>query len=206
MFCNPAHLSIRSTALVVFAMGFALATVQTAHADLQLQAGAPSYALSTDGATQTHVPIYLAQTGSTTILSDEGGINQFQISVVPILPVSGDRPTLVSIVVNPEFLGNKPTNLATGEMGGAFFDFTSGVPAVDGRVFLGTYSFTGSPTLPLETTYSIAAPSAQGYTFTAADTDLGGMIQPGTFALVIPEPGSLGLLALAGVWLMRRRK
>ena len=177
----------------------------SAHADLVLQASAPSYTLSTDGLTQTHVPIYLAQTGVTTILSDEGGINQFQISVVPILPFSGDRPTLVSMVPNPEFLGNKPTNLATGTMGGAFFDLISGVPAIAGRVFLGTYSFTGIASLPSETIYSIVSPSQEGYTYTAADTDLAGLIQPGTFALVIPEPGSLVLLALGGALMLRRR-
>lgn len=186
-------------------LGVVILTAGVVRADLVLQAGAPSYLLSTDGVTQTQVPIYLAQTGSTTILTTQGGINQFQVRVSPILPLVGDRPSLVAITPNPQFTGNSGGSLITGDMGGAFFDFVSGVPAIDGRVFLGTYSFTGSPTLPLVTTYQITAPSSGGYTFTAAGTELDGQINPGTFDLVIPEPAGLGLVGLAGAWMLRRR-
>ena len=90
-------------------------------------------------------------------------------------------------------------------MGGSFLDLISGVAPVADKVFLGTYSFTGSASVP-ETTYSISAPVTSGYTFTALGSDLGGQIAAGSFTVVVPEPGTLGLIAAAGVLLMSRQR
>jgi hypothetical protein len=182
-----------------------LALPSFASAALVLQTDAPNYTLNPDGVTTTAVNVYLAQTGGTTTLSSEGGINQFEVSLSVTAPAAGDRPALALVTVNPQFTGNKTQNIVTSVMGGSFFDFISGVAPIADRVFLGTYSFTGSASVP-ETTYSISAPVTSGYTFTALGSDLGGQITPGTFTVVVPEPGAMVLLGLAGVMLVSRRR
>jgi len=180
-----------------------LAFPASAMADLTFKAGVTSYPLSTDGVTRTWVDVYLSEVG-TTMLATDGGLNSFQLELVTTAPVGVAKPTLVAASVNPTFTGNTMAVLETAEIGGAFLDITSGVAPVDGEVYLGRFEFTGSNALPATTTYSIVSAGA-GYTFTAADNDIGASIQSGTFTLVVPEPAGLSLLAGAGALLLTRR-
>jgi len=175
---------------------------------LVLQSDSPAYTLSPDGVTQTSVKVYLAQTESTTTLTTGGGINQFEISLGITSPASGTRPLLLLVETNTLFTGNKTGDSISATMGGSFSDFVSGVAAVDNRVFLGTFFFTGTASVPL-TTYQITAPTSgedTGYTFTADGSPLDGLIGAGSFTLAVPEPTSLALCGLICGWLLSRRR
>jgi hypothetical protein len=200
------HRATRLAALTCLATcALALLWSDGAHAELVLQAENPTYAVSTDGVMRTDVKLYLSQTGGTTILTDEGGINQFQITLSA--SSSATPPTLVSLTTNPAFTGNKVQMPATGELGGSFFDFVSGVPAIDGKIFLGTAQFTGTAATA-STLYTLSAPASAGYNYTAAGTDLAGQIGSGQFTIVVPEPTCMGVVTVAvmGLAVTRRRR
>jgi len=172
---------------------------------LVLQSEFPAYTLSPDGVTQTPVKVYLAQTDTTTTLTTGGGINQVEISLGITSPAGGTRPLLLLVQTNTLFTGNKTENSSSATMGGSFGNYSSGVAAVGNRVFLGTFFFTGTASVPL-TTYQITAPTSHGYTFTATASDLAGQIGDGSFTLAVPEPTSLALGGLICGWLLSRRR
>ena len=176
-----------------------------AEAAIILEAGQPSYVLDPSGIMTTTVSLYLSQTNDTVTLSSEGGINQFEIQVQPTAPLAGLRPELTAITPNPDFTGNKLSNLSTGQMGGAFLDLDSGVLPFQGRVYLGDFEFkfvAGA----VSTTYQITAPQTEGYIWTASGTDITSQVQAGGFVVAVPEPVSLSLLAVGVTVLCWQRR
>ena len=174
------------------------AVAAAAQAALVFQSETQNYAVSGDGGVTAAVKVYVAQTGDTTLLSDEGGLNSAGLRVVAV-GSPANPPALQSVAKADAF-----TTSMTGDVPGGkslyveFADLSSGAP-VDalGRVHVGTFTYAGYAGVDASTQFRIEDKAGDD-TYTAAGANaIDSLIQPGTFTVAVPEPAAA--MAFAGV-------
>jgi hypothetical protein len=195
---------MKRTYINALVLGTLCAATSAASAALVFQSDLTSYSVDSSGQKQAVVNIYLAQTGATTTLTSEGGLNSVGFVVTPSNSLTA--PTLLSITPNSTFTGTKTGNTTAGTLYEEMTDITSGVTASSNRVFLGTFTYSGLATTASTTTFTIADRAARDDTYTASGTLLDSQLASGTFTITVPEPASLAVMAFGGLLMLHRRK
>jgi hypothetical protein len=190
-------MSTRFTALLLL-----VCMANMCRADLVLQSEFSSYAVDPTGSTMAAVNIYIAQTGTTTAISDGGGLNTAGFEIVP--DIGDSAPTLQSIEANSAF-DFLTSNLVNGSLFVEMSDLADGVLAENNRVWLGIFTYVGFPEVNSSTSFTIRdRPGDQTYTATGVLLDAD--IMPGSFNIAVPEPGLTGVMLAATMLLPRSRR
>lgn len=178
-------------------------TAPSLEAALVFQAESATYAIDSSGAIKANVDLYLAQTGSTTTLSDGNGLNSIKFEVLP--SIGSGSPTLSAILPNESFTGSKSANVAAGSLYEEMPNLMAGVPVQSGRIFLGTFVYQGYSGVNAVTSYTIHDSDTTD-SYTASGQSVDGQMTPGGFTISVPEPASLGLMVTFAVTVLRRRR
>jgi hypothetical protein len=206
---SPSGTTLLRFASIALALSFGLLIPTASQAAIVFQAEQPTYFVTSDGATQALVKMYLVQTQGTTTVTSGGGLNSVGVKVTASSPPT-NPVRLVSIAKNPAYDGNSTLDTAGGFLYEELQSATAGVPAEStDRWFLGTFTYSGQtaggqPAATTTFTISTQGGSFQN-TFTANGTSLDSSIQSSQFTVVVPEPAGLSLAALLAAGLLARR-
>ncbi len=167
------------------------------------------------------IQVYLSQTGTTTILSDEG-------LAFAGVRVTFDDPTIAAVLSdtniqeNPAFDLDSPPFFPEKEVTGTTAELIVGVDDIfspvfadsNGRVLLGEFTFTGLSLGSTNIRAEILDAGGLDYIISGTGVELDGLITPASATLTVtPEPGSVGLAlvalggaAVVGVYRSRRKR